>query len=255
MRLAIFLSGRVKQYETFLHLLQKNETKYEIDVFISVNDIYSGFYEELGKRFGKYLKGFNCEEYNVPENFQNVWYNKIEGQSNFMMNNFEKNTAAYRSLSCFFNDTYCFYMATKYADDNNFEYDIYLRFRSDIITDDFPDFDIAKVNENILFSVTPVALITLAITENPDGEIINGRYHGYGDIKHHGKHGTCDIAYGNKYTMSVYCSCYDYILKQNIVNKGNYYICFDHTMLVFLEESDIQWEYFQHHYVYVDQRN
>ena len=39
MKLAVLLSGRIKQYEQFLHLLQRTGNKYEIHVFISVNDI------------------------------------------------------------------------------------------------------------------------------------------------------------------------------------------------------------------------
>jgi len=214
MRLAVLLSGRIKKYEHFLNLLKKKENKYDIDVFISINDVYSNLYEEIKQQFKDYLKGFHCEEYNVPENFINIWYNKIEGHNNNLLTQPEKQSATYRSLSCFYNDKYCFNMATKYADDNNFEYDIYLRFRSDIIVDDFPIFDIPNVNENILFSVIPFYKFTLAITENPAGEWKDGRYHCYGDVKHHGKNVTGDIAYGNRKTMSVYCYCYDYLLKK-----------------------------------------
>ena len=166
MKLAILLSGRIKPYEHFLNLLFKIGNKYDIDVFISINDVYSFFYEKVKQDFGDYLKGFRCEEYNVPENFINVWYNKIEGHNNYMLNQFEKQTAAYRSLSCFYNDKQCFNMATKYADDNNFVYDIYLRFRSDIIVEDLPHFDIPKINENIICSVIPINKFTLSINEN-----------------------------------------------------------------------------------------
>ena len=250
MKLAILLSGRIKLYEHFLNLLKKIGNKYDIHVFISINDVYSDFYEKVRQEFGDYLKGFHCEEYNVPENFTNIWYNKVEGHHNPELTHFEKSTAVYRSLSCFYNDKYCFNMATKYADDNNFEYDIYLRFRSDIIVDDLPIFDIPKMNEDVLFSVIPFSQFTLAITENINGEWKNNRYHAYGDIKHHGKNVTGDIAYGNRKTMSVYCSCYDYILKKNDENKGNYFICFEYSVTTFLEDSEIKWNFFPYNYIY-----
>ena len=44
-------------------------------------------------------------------------------------------------------------MATKYADENGFEYDAYLKYRSDLIADDMPD--IQKTVERKVFSVVP----------------------------------------------------------------------------------------------------
>jgi len=250
MRLAILLSGRINPYKEFLNLLKKVENKYDINVFISVNDVYSEFYKNVEKDFGNYLKGLHCEEYNVPENFMNIYYSKIEGYSHYLLSEFEKDTVAYRCLSCYYNDKYCFNMATKYADNNNFEYDIYLRFRSDIIVDNLTNFNISKINENILFCVIPFYKFTLTPTENINGEQINNAFYYYGDMKHYGKYVTSDIAYGNRKTMSIYCSCYDYVLKKNIENKGNYYIHFEYSMTTFLEDSGIIWKFFYYDYIY-----
>lgn len=258
MKIAILLSGRIKSYDNFLNILRKKEKN--IDVFISVNDIYSDFYKKVIEDFGDYLKGFYCKEYNVPLNFKNIWYDKIDDYFNPNLTQFGKNSAAYRTLSCFYNDTCCFKMATNYADYHNFEYNIYLRFRSDIIVDDFPYFDISKVNQNILFSVIPFCKFTMPITDNPNGEYKyydewkGDRYHYYGDTKHNGKYVTGDIAYGNRNTMSLYCCCYDYILKKNIENNGNYFICFECSLTTFLEDSEITWEFFEYDYKYVVNR-
>ena len=146
-------------------------------------------------------------------------------------------------------------MATKFADDNHFSYDVYLRFRSDIYVDNFPDFYTYDIDNSILFSVVPFCKFQLAITNNPNGEVINDRYHCYGDIKHNGKNVTSDIAFGNRSVMSIYCSCYDYILKKNEEYNGNYFICFEFSTTTFLEDSGIEWHFFDYEYVYVDNRN
>ena len=255
MKVSILLSGRINSYKYFLKLLSKIGEKYDVDVFISINDTYSDAYENIKQQFGKYLKGFQCEEYNVPDNFKNVWYNKVEGMENPFIQKFEKDSAAYRTLSCVYNDTICFNMATKYADDNKFEYDVYIRTRSDIIVNDLPNFDIDNIKNNVLFAVIPFSKFTMAITNNPRGEMINGRHHCYGDIKHHGKWVTNDIAYGNRNTMSTYCSCYDYVLQENEKNKGNYFICFENTITIFLEESGINWKFFDYKYIYDTMRH
>ena len=240
MKLAVLLSGRIKQYEQFLHLLQRTGNKYEIHVFISVNDIYSDFYEKVQKLFGNYLKGFHCNEYIVPENFTNKWFNI---------------PATYSTLSCLYNDKYSFNMATKFADDNNFSYDVYLRFRSDIIATNFPDFHTYDIDSNIIFSVVPFCKFVLLITDNPDGEVKDGTYYRYGDIKHNGKKVTGDIAFGNRIAISTYCSCYDYVLKKNEENNGIYVIWFEFSTTTFLEDSDNEWRFFDYDYVYVDNRN
>jgi hypothetical protein len=45
----------------------------------------------------------------------------------------------YNCLSMYYNDMITFNVACNYADDNNFEYDLYLKFRSDIIADNIPE--------------------------------------------------------------------------------------------------------------------
>jgi hypothetical protein len=254
-KIAILLSGRVIKVNSFIELLKKEKNNYDIDVFISANDIYFDYYDKLQKSLGIHLKGFNCSEYNVPDGFKNVWYNYVDGMHNNMLIGYEKTTAAYRTLSCVYNDKQCFYMAKQYSETNNFEYDIYLRFRSDIICDSFPNFDIDGINNNILFSVIPVNYFPLTITDNPNGQIINGGYHYYGDMKHNRKYVTNDIAYGNKKTMEIYCSCYDYVMNKNEFHKGNYFICFEYTITTYLEDIGVNWHFFNYKYNYISDRH
>jgi hypothetical protein len=255
MKIAVLLSGRITRINSFIELLKKEKDKYDIDIFISANDVYSEYYEKLQKSLATYLKGFNCTEYNVPDGFKNIWYNHVEGINNYMLIGYEKTTAAYRTLSCIYNDKLCFNMAKQYADTNNFEYDIYLRFRSDIICNNFPDFDIDGINNNILFSVIPVNYFHLAVTDNINGEVINGGYHCYGDMKHNRKYVTNDIAYGNRQTMEIYCSCYDYVIDKNNYHKGNYFICFEYTITTYLEDIGVNWHFFNYKYDYIQNRH
>ena len=255
MRIALLLSGRVIRINSFIGLLKKEKDKYDIDVFISTNDVYSEYYAKLQQAIGIHLKGFKCTEYNVPDGFKNIWYNHVDGINNYMLIGYEKTTAAYRTLSSIYNDNQCFNMAKQYADTYNFEYDIYLRFRSDIICDSLPDFDIDGINNNILFSVIPVNYFQLTPTDNPNGEInSNGGYHYYGDMKHNRKYVTGDIAYGNRDTMEIYCSCYDYVIEKNNYHKGNYFICFEYTTTTYLEDSGVNWHFFNYKYDYLQNR-
>ena len=239
-RIAILLSGRVKKIKSFLSLLEKEKNRYDIDVFISINYTFSNFYLKIQELLGPYLKGFNCVKYNLPDNFSNVWLLKY----NFV----------YNTLSCLYNDKYCFKMATEYADKNEFEYDLYLRFRSDIIVDKLPDFNNEEIN-SVLFCVNPFFKFKLAITSNPNNESINGRFHCYGDMKHNGKYVTNDIAYGNRKNMKIYCSCYDYIFEKNEENKGNYFICFEYSITTYLEDIGVKWNFFDYNYIYMEDRS
>ena len=85
MKIAVLLSGRITRINSFIELLKKEKDKYDIDIFISTNDVYSEYYEKLQKSLGTYLKGFNCTEYNVPDGFKNIWYNHVEGINNYMI--------------------------------------------------------------------------------------------------------------------------------------------------------------------------
>jgi hypothetical protein len=109
--------------------------------------------------------------------------------------------------------------------------------------------------DSVLFSVNPFFKFRLAITSNPNNEMINGRLHCYGDMKHNGKYVTNDIAYGNRKNMKIYCSCYDYIFEKNEENKGNYFICFEYSITTYLEDIGVKWKFFDYNYMYMEDRN
>jgi len=53
-----------------------------------------------------------------------------------------------------------------------------------------------------------ICQFTFTITNNPDGEFINGRFHCYGGGRHYGKFVTCDTVFGNEYSITNICRGY-----------------------------------------------
>jgi hypothetical protein len=239
MLIAVLISGRVNSYENFLHLLERT-TNHTIHLYISVNDDeeeYKEFYEKFKIKFRKYIKKLHIEKYNLPNNFVNCNADvRINGPT------------FYRTLSCFYNDT----MAMKFAKESSIDYDIYLRFRTDIIVDSFPSFE--TYDKDKLYCVDPLCKFTLAITDNPDGEFKNKRRYCYGNTAYNGVYVTGDIAYGNKELMDKYCNCYEHILEQNAKNNGNYFICFEYCLTTYLYDICINWQMFKYNYMYCENR-
>jgi hypothetical protein len=114
------------------------------------------------------------------------------------------------------------------------------------------DFD--SYDKNILYCVKPPSFYTLCITDNINGEFKNGRRYCYGNTKYNGKYITGDIAYGNKELMRVYSNCYDYILQQNIINNGNYFISFEYNLTTYLYDTGINFLFFDYNYSYDENR-
>ena len=248
MKICILLSGRVHHYSNLLKVIKKSSDN--IHVFISVNDTYKPFYDKLRANFSNYLKGLHCEQYKMPQYFfhQNAYNYNLAKHCN------EDKTKYV--LSCYYNDKNAFQMATAYADANGFEYDIYLRFRSDLEVDELPIFDM-RYKDGILFSVKPVhSNFILAVTDNPDLQFSfnDGRGYCIGNLRNHNKPVTSDISYGIRKAMSIYCSCYEYILTKNIEYKGNYFIWYEHSITMCLNDSGYPWELFDYNYTYVANR-
>jgi hypothetical protein len=241
MKIAILISGRAKIYNDFLKMLDKCH-EHELHIFISINDVQSEFYNILTTDFKKYLRGFVCTPYILPDNF----YNCHKGTNILPYIN---------AMSSFYNDKRAFDMACKYADENSFEYDIYLRTRTDIFinSEQLPEFD-SRYKEGILFCVEPAFKPRLYYTENPESERKDGEFHAYGNIKHHKIKATSDIAYGNRKAMSIYCGTYENMLIENERNNGNYFIWFEPCITTHLEDSGYPWEFFSYDYMYIEGR-
>ena len=95
-------------------------------------------------------------------------------------------------------------MAMAYADTNGFEYDAYMRFRSDIFDTKLPD--ITDINNDTfkIYTIYPLCMFdSFGIHNRP---IISS-----------------DWVWGNRKTMIVYCNTYSYVLEKN-KQMGNKYI-------------------------------
>jgi len=245
MLICILLSGRIKSYKYFEVLMNHIKHLHTVHLFISVNDELNEdnklFYDEFKEKFKEFIKILKINKYSLPDNFINRNNDTISAGK--LIN----------TLSCFYNDKMAFLESEKYSNMHSIDYDVYLRFRTDIIVNSLPDFN--NFNKNILYCVKTVNNFNLAITDNPNGEYKNDRRHCYGNILHHGKYVTGDIAFGSKSQMKIYCNCYEYILEQNIKNNFNYFICFEYNLTCYLHDINVDWCFFNYDYNYHLNRN
>ena len=117
----------------------------------------------------------------------------------------------YNTLSMFWNWKNAFNMAINYADSNNFEYDCYMVFRSDIIN--------CKIPENILDDNDTIYYARPVCHYN----IRNDHHINYGDL--YGTPIICDAwAWGSFKVMSVYCNTYDFSINKYKKLNGVYTI-------------------------------
>jgi hypothetical protein len=205
MRVAVLISGRAARYEVCLYnILQKK--KYDYDLFISVNDDPCEYYDIMGEKLSPWIRGLEVSPYTVPENFKNDHPSSIKQLVNGKF-------VPLNVLSMFYNDKKAFNMATAYADENKFEYDAYVKYRSDIMVNDFPE--IIKSDEYKIYSAVPSCDFKAPIVSREDN-----RYMELVPI-------VCDaVAYGNRKSMEAYCDTYNYVLEINNLwrNVSNDYI-------------------------------
>jgi hypothetical protein len=127
----------------------------------------------------------------------------------------------------YYNDNLSFQSACNYADENNFEYDCYMKYRSDILNDSIPD--IILSNEIKIYSIVPMC------------NFISGGLFSYPIV--------CDIyAFGNRQSMRIYCNTYDYVLNKNIKYNGKYYIAFECSLTDNIYENNVPITYINLYY-------
>ena len=228
MKVAVLISGRCVRYEVcLLPLLQK--TKYDVDLFLSINDIDKPYYDKLRENLSPWIKGFYLEKFDLPKDFSNTHWRSLRQE-------IDGKYIPLHTMSMFFNDMNAFNMATKYADDNGFEYDNYLKFRADLIVDEFPEF--IKSEELKIFSSVPRCDFRVPIVDRE-----NKQLNGSVPI-------VCDaVAYGNRNSMRNYCDTYNFVLDINEHFDGNYPINFEDTLTHQVYDKDIPVERFNYKYL------
>jgi hypothetical protein len=208
MKIAILISGRIVRYDSCLINQLKNDQRYEVDVFASINDEECEYYDEMKKKLCPWLKGLKIQKYQIPENFSNTHVDTlrqiVDGKKQPL-----------NVLSMFYNDRTGFEMATEYADKNMFEYDCYVKFRSDLISDRFPDFK--KSEEYKIYSSIPRCSSQTTPLFDRQRKCMTGSVLWV----------SAAIDYGNRKSMDAYTQTYKYILEINKMMDGDYPIQFE----------------------------
>lgn len=228
MRIALLISGRAARYEVCLLETLKN-TSYNVDVFMSINDEECKYYEIMREKLSKWLKELYISPYTVPNDFENVSSETIIKQK------VGEVFVPLNALSMYYNDCNAFNMATKYADDNLFEYDCYMKFRSDLISEDFPE--VIKTDDYKIFSVVPLCQINCPLVDRETKSFV-GSTAWVSDA----------IVYGNRKSMKSYCDTYEFTLEMNKEFNGNYPIHFETCVTQNVYDKNLSVEFFNHFY-------
>lgn len=232
MKIALLISGRLKCYETCLLPLLQN-SQYEVDVFASINDIESDYYNHARKNLSPWLKGMYIEPYSFPKRFLEIFININTNQSE---------PKPYNPMSMFFNDRKAFDMAVEYANANSFEYDAYMKYRSDIITSSLPQ--IQKSDNFEIFSVVPWCNYTApVVTRNPIG---------YGDLVPWVSDAT---VYGNRKSMEAYTDTHNFCMEMLELFDGKYPCNFEPSVTQNTHDKSLTINYFEQPYSLDDSRH
>jgi hypothetical protein len=223
LNLAIFISGRLLGYsDCLVPLINNIKQKYNVYLFFSINIFSLNIQDrniknieyiinDLKTKFGESTCQCNFEEYKFPKY---IVEKLIQNNINF---------DCYNEFSCFYNDKINFNLIDTYEIINNIKFDIICKTRSDIYFN----------SNNIDF-----------ILDNKDDLIIHNKH--LQDIRYwgHKYHDTPlmisdAFAYGNKNSMKIYCSTYDFILNNNL--NGLYCQTFE----IALTDSILQHKFYQ----------
>ena len=232
MRVAVLISGRLKCYESCLIPLLES-CDYDVDLFISINAERDDYHNQALNNLSKWLKGEYICPYVIPQHYKDIFIN---------MNSGTNEPLPYNQLSMFFNDQKAFKLATQYADDNNFEYDVYMKYRSDIITNSLPSIQTTK--EYKLFSVVPWNSHHSPVIDRSKPTIYNGPGDWYLQETINAPWVSDAIVYGNRIVMDAYTKTYEYCLELNELWKGLYPIAFEPSVTQNAYDKGLEVKYF-----------
>ena len=228
MKVALLISGRSSRYEVCLLPILEN-TNVNVDIFMSINDDPCPYYDLMQKRLSKWLKSIHFQKYQFPENFKNIHPHTPDQKPNSS----REGKFPINVMSMFYNDKKSYNMASSYGD-----YDIYLKYRSDILSDSLPSF--ITTAEYKLFSAIPNCW-------HSDGSPVYNRKN---NSFEHRIPWVCDaIAYGNKESMKSYCSTYDFINEVNQIRNGDYQISYEPCLTQNVYDKNLPVEYFKYSYL------
>lgn len=219
MKVALLISGRAARYEVcLLPLLQ--QCKYDVHVFMSINDEDCEYYEVMKEKLKPWLKGLYIQPYKFPSDFHTIYHNQY-------MYSYQKIDGKWlprNQLSMYSNDTKAFTMAADYELEYGIEYDVFMKFRADICNTSLPTLGPIDKDETVLYSIDPLCkFISFGIHKVP---IVSS-----------------DWVWGNKKTMAIYCNTYEYVLEKNKTANGNYLFHFEsnHTDCIIDKKVNVKY--------------
>jgi hypothetical protein len=213
--IAIFISGRLLGFREFLlPYVNMIKNKYNIYLFFSINtfsldknDTVESVTNDLKNTFGEMIGDIYFEEFKMPRSY-------VE---NRISNNVD--TFSYNCLSCFYNDRKNMELIENFEINKNIQFDIVCKTRTDIKFIKIDDFIVDKKDDVII----------------RNKHMMDIRY--WGHIYINTPLMISDaFAYGNKKSMKHYCETYDWILKNDLLLKGQY----THAFEIFLTDSLLQ---------------
>lgn len=238
MKIAILISGRIARYESCLLPILNNSPYHDIDLFISVNDKDKNknckYYNDMKRNLNKWLKFINISEFNIDKETFNIFNPDISISKKIKkpvcLQKINGKYVPYNVLSMYYNDMITFNKACEYACKMNIEYDLYLKFRSDIICYNIPK-NIIKPDNNKIHLYNHVPLCNF---------ISNGLYN---------KPIICDAyAWGNAKTMKIYCNTYNYVINKIKEYNGMYYVAYECSLTDNIYENNIEHSYYYYGY-------
>lgn len=227
MKIAMLISGRAVRYEVCLLPFLETIQDHEIHLFMSINDEDSDYYEVMRMKLEPWLKADYVKPFVFPKPFHYTstkrWgHQLIDGE-----------WLPYNILSMYWNDTNAFKLATDYADRNGFEYDYYMKFRSDICVDSMPKLvEPLKDATNLYFVRHTMDIPYEGLYRDTIQDVVSDAW-----------------AWGSRKPMSQYCKTYDYVLQKLEEKNGDYYIMFEHSLSDNIYEHRIQTKIIEHSYL------
>jgi hypothetical protein len=207
LNVAVFFSGKIKDYELEREHLTKLKNKYNATFFVSINES-----SELD-----YMKNF-FKEFQIDNDQKNIEKTPLPSNLILLYCKNEKDTNYSNIFSMYYHNNKCYDLINKYQIKNNTQFDVIVKYRVDIHSNDIIDLTKPKLN-------------TIYIPEGYD-------YGGLND----------QIGYGDNESMKLYCSIIENLSKicmnnirfhpESILNEG--------LKLVDLKIERISYKYILH---------
>ena len=220
LNIAIFVSGRLLGYkDCLLPFVNNLKERYNIYLFFSINTFSLSSdtnidytIQDLKQTFGSMIGDIYFEEYKLPKCYVDC----------MVTNNIFR--FSYNSLSHFFNDSKNMELIELFEKNNNIDFDIICKSRSDIIFRSDVKFICDKRDDLILRNKHMCDIRYWGHVYNDTPLMISDAF-----------------VYGNKKTMGYYCSTYNWILNTNQLLEGKYLMAGE----IYVTDNILQYNFYK----------